>query len=240
MRVATCGYWRQLLAADFIALGLGRERVVNALQSVMRRLRPEDPRRLRAFMQTVRNLEWTDVHAVASLSVLFTAVDELAEAEVSYYYRRRGTRAWISGVTRFGAWICGSIGLLLPLLASTDAPDLKNVGQYGYAFLAVAASFLAANSLFGGTDGHIRFVSTQLNLEKLITASRIRWCRYLTESPTTKEDLAKGFDIILAYAADLHTTTIAETDRWGEGLLAALEKYRQAMEAGSAGGNKPT
>ena len=212
---------------------------MNAFQRFLRRLRPEDPRRLHAFMQTVRQLAWTEAHAVSSLSVLFAAVDDLAEAEVSYYYRRRGTRAWISGVTRVGAWICGSIGLLLPLLASTGDSNLKNVGQYGYSFLAVAASFLAANSLFGGTDGHIRFVSTQLSLEKLITASRIRWCRYLTESPTTKEDLARGFDVILAYAADLHTTTIAETDRWGEGLLAALEKYRQAMEAGSTGGNKP-
>lgn len=230
-----CLRWQRLNEA----LGLRRERVVNAFHCFMRRFRPEDPRRLRAFMQTVRSLKWTDEDAVASLSVLFTAVDELAEAEVSYYYRRRGTRAWISRVARFGSWICGSIGLLLPLLASTGAPDLKNVGQYGYAFLAVAASFIAANSLFGGSDGHIRFVSTQLNLEKLITASRIRWFRYLTELATKKEDLAMGFDIILAYAAGLHTTTIAETDRWGEGLLAALEKYRQALEAGPAGGTKP-
>jgi len=210
---------------------------MNGFQSVLRRLRPEDPRRLHAFMQAVRDLNWTQAHAGASLSVLFTAVDQLAEAEVAYYHRRRGTRAWISGVTRFGAWICGSFGLLLPLLGSTDAPEFRHLGQYGYAFLAVAASFLAANSLFGGTDGHIRFVSTQLNLERLITASRIRWCRHLAESSTTQEDLAKGFDIVLAYAADLHATTLSETDRWGEGLLTALEKYRQTMEAGSAGGN---
>jgi len=212
---------------------------VIAFQSFMHRLRPEDPRRLHAFIQTVQDLSWTEAQAVSSLSTLFTAVDQLAEAEVSYYYRRRGTRAWISGVTRIGAWMCGSIGLVLPLLASTDAPNLKNVGQYGYAFLAVAASFLAANSLFGGTDSHIRSVSTQLNLEKLITAFRIRWCRYLSELPATEEELAKGFDIILSYAAELHTTTIAETVQWGASLLSALEEYREAMKAGSAGGTKP-
>lgn len=111
-----------------------------------------------------------------SLSQLFRAVDDLAEAEVSYYYRRRGTRAWISGLARFGAWVFGSIGLLLLLLAATATPDFKAVSQYGYVFLAAAASCLGANSLFGGTEGHIRFVSTQLELEKLITSARIRWC----------------------------------------------------------------
>jgi SMODS and SLOG-associating 2TM effector domain 2 len=212
---------------------------VNPIRSMLFRLRPEDPRRLQAFMQSVRGLGWSDSQVLSSLSTLFTAVDNLAEAEVSYYYRRRGTRAWISGVTRIGAWICGSIGLVLPLLASTDAPNLKNVGQYGYAFLAVAASFLAANSLFGGTDGHIRFVSTQLNLEKLITASRIQWCRYLSELPTTKEELAKGFDMILNYAGELHTTTISETGKWGESLIAALKDYRETMKNASTGSTVP-
>ena len=44
----------------------------------------------------------------------------------------------------------------------------------------------------------------------------------------------KGFEIVLAYATDLHTTTIEETGRWGEGLLAELAKYRQSIEARSA------
>ena len=87
------------------------------------------------------------------MSALFLAVDGLAEAEVTYYYRRRGTRALISSITRFIAWLLGSIGLLLPLLAGTSSTTFKELGQFGYAFLATAASFLAANSLFGGTEG---------------------------------------------------------------------------------------
>lgn len=207
-----------------------------AMWNLLKRLRPEDPRRLQAFKARIQTLSWEKPDVVNSMSVLFSAVDDLAEAEVQYYYRRRGTRALISGLARFAAWLLGSIGLLLPLLAGTESTLFKGLGQYGYAFLAAAASCLAANSLFGGTDGHIRFVSTQLNIEKLVTAARVRWCQYLSEPHATQEEIEKGFSIVLAYATDLHTMTIEETGRWGEGLLAELAKYKQSIEARSASG----
>ena len=211
---------------------------MSAIESKDPRLQPENPRRLRAFMQTIQGLSWKESDRLSSLSALFSAVDALAEEEVAYYHRRRGTRAWVSGLTRAGAWVCGSVGLLLPLLAATGSPSLRDAGQFGYAFLGLAASFLAGNSLFGGTDGHVRFVVTQMNLERLITASRIRWCQYVSGSTASSEDIGKGFEIILAYAEELHATTIAETDRWGQGALAALEKYRQGVDAELGG--RPT
>lgn len=106
----------------------------------LHRLRPEDPQRIKVFRAKLEGLDWDKQDAVESLSTLFAAVDELAEAEVHYYYRRRVTRAWISGVTRTGARLLGTVGLLLPLLAGTDASLFKDWGQYGYAFLAAAAS----------------------------------------------------------------------------------------------------
>lgn len=204
----------------------------------LKRFRPEDPRRIQAFRAKLDGLAWDKQNSLGSLSALFAAVDDLAEAEVHYYYRRRGTRAWISGVTRIGAWSLGTVGLLLPLLAGTAAPMFKDWGQYGYVFLAAAASCLAANSLFGGTEGHIRFVSTQLDLERLITASRVGWCKYLAGRHNTDDDLAEGFAIILDYANALHTATIAETGRWGDTLLAELAKFQKSIEAKSGTSGK--
>lgn len=194
------------------------------------RIRPEDPSRIGAFRAVLDGLRSDEVHAPASLSTLFFTVDALAEAEVAYYHRRRGTRAWISGVARALAWTCGSIGLLLPLLAATGAARFASWGPYGYAFLAAAACALAANTLFGGTDGHVRFVSTQLELERLITRHRIEWCRYLATAESRALGLDEGFALILAYADGLHATTIAETGRWGDGLLTELARYRSTVE----------
>lgn len=195
--------------------------------------RPEDPRRIQAFRKKLEGLNWDSQALISSLSALFAAVDDLAEAEVKYYYRRRGTRAWVSGVTRFFGWLLGSIGILLPLLAGTASSIFKDWGQFGYASLAAAASILAANSLFGGTDGHIRFVSTQLELERLIISSRINWCRYLAGLGKTDTDIAEGFSLILSYATSLHNATISETGRWGEALLAELAKYQKRVDSKS-------
>ena len=197
--------------------------------SWIRSLRPEDPRRIRAFRDTIQAIEWDGPRVAQGLDQLFQAVDVLAAAEVDYYYRRRRTRAWISGVARFFAWSLGTIGLLLPLLAAANGARFSNLQNYGYVFLAAAASCLGANSLFGGTVGHIRFVSTQLELEKLITQARITWCEYLAESNAGQPDIQAGFAKIRDYAQALHETTIAETGRWGEVLLKELAKYQKQI-----------
>ncbi len=194
-------------------------------------MRPEDPVRLRTFRDITQALLWDEEHATESLSHLFRAVDDLAEAEVKYYYRRRTTRAWISGASRIVAWITGTIGLLLPLLAATANPQFKDLAQYGYVFIAIAASGLAANSLFGGTEGHIRFVTTQLELEKLITKARISWCHYLGSSTVGNKDYETGFRLIQDYATELHTITIAETGRWGETIMKELAKFQKSIES---------
>jgi hypothetical protein len=209
-------------------------RVFNAFHGWLRKLRPEDPRRMREFRDDVNGLSWKGEHVLSSLQRLHEAVDRLAEAEVRYYYRRRGTRAWLSGLCRFAAWLCGTVGLLLPLLAATTTTAFKDSGQYGYVFLAAAASALGANSLFGGTAGHVRFVSTQLALEKLITSSRVEWSLYLAttgQSAVTEESLKAGFALISAYAMSLYSATIAETGHWAEMLVAELSKFEKKVDA---------
>ena len=193
-------------------------------------MRPEDPIRLGEFREATQELLWDEEHVIESLSQLFRAVDDLAEAEVKYYYRRRTTRAWISGISRLVAWVSGTIGLLLPLLAATATPEFKDFALYGYVFIAIAASGLAANSLFAGTEGHIRFVTTQLELEKLITKARISWCRYLELRASDSEDYEAGFLLIQEYATELHTTTIAETGRWGETIIKELANFQKSID----------
>lgn len=203
---------------------------------LMTRFRVEDPERILTFRLKLEGLSWDAANSKQSLLVLFSAMDDLATSEVQYYYRRRGTRAFISGAARTGAWILGSIGLILPLLPPGAMAVFKEASQYGYAFLAGAASCLAANSLFGGTEGHIRFVSTQLELERLITAARVEWCHHLATPSQPGEFVEQGFKLILAYATALHAATLAETGRWGETLMAELAKFQKTVEARKGSG----
>ena len=195
------------------------------------RVRPEDPQRIRDFTEKLAPLRWDADSVAASLQQAFLAVNTLAEAEVRYYFRRRNTRAWISGVTRFAGWVLGTLGLLWPLLVATNDPLYFGQSQWGYVFLAGAASALAANSLFGGTSGHVRFVTTQLILERLIVAKRLEWSAFSVELASDPTVAKKGFDLILKYATELHSATIAETGNWGETLLGELAKYEKSIDA---------
>lgn len=195
--------------------------------------RPEDPARIARFRERIQRLDWSEQGVEASLTALFAAVDDLAMAELQYYYRRRQTRAVISGVTRTIAWCSGSVGVILPLLAGVPADTIKPLVPYGYAALAVAGSALAANALFGGSDGHVRFVSTQLKLEKLITSARVSWCRFQSEVRQSPEEIQRGFTLIQTFATELHELTLNETGSWGQGLLAELGKYEKSIKSGS-------
>ena len=199
----------------------------------LQQLKPEHPTKLLEFQESVSKLEWNDASVKKSLSMLFEAVDALAVRELSYYYRRRQTRAWISSSFRFSAWLFGSVGLLLPLLAATKEPWILASSEYGYVALAVSASCLAANALFGGTTGHIRFVSAQLTIEKLVTVSRISWYEYMSrfnDDRIPRDQIAKGFERIQKYAEELYATTIVETGQWAEMVMRDLEKFRSKLD----------
>ncbi len=205
----------------------------NVFVQWLKRLRPEDPRRMHCFREQLQNLNWERSNVAESLGKLFNAVDDLTEAEVRYYYRRRGTRALLSGLFRTLAWVFGTIGIILPLFAATNQYAFKSWGPWGYVFLAGGASFLGANALFGGTTGHVRFVSTQLELEKLITASRIEWCNFSAHidlENISDEQVAYGFALIQAYAEKLYETTLSETGHWGETLMEELKKYQKSIK----------
>ncbi len=194
------------------------------------RLFPETPQRMREFRATIEVLRWEAADAVTSIGALFAAVDRLAEAEVEYYFRRRRTRAWISGVCRTGAWGLGSLGVLAPLMDGTGLGAGWAGEKNGYALLVGAGCFLAANALFAGTAGHVRFVSTQLELERLITERRVAWQRHRALKAGSPDFVAEGFAMIREYAAKLHATTLAETGRWGDTILDELSKYGKHVQ----------
>ncbi|WP_422384451.1 SLATT domain-containing protein [Roseibium album] len=212
--------------------------MTNILKSLTYRV--ENPVRIQKFRTKSNNINWNQSKNLESLNELFSMIDELAMAELQYYYRRRNTRAWISGSTRFFGWVLGTIGLLFPLLAATQSEDFKGFASYGYVFLVAAGSFFALNSLFGGTAGHIRFVKTQLEIEKLITSSHLAWNDFLANSKEDNPNLESGFKLISEYASSLYAQTITETGTWGEDTLSSLEEFRKSLESTKSKKSKAT
>lgn len=136
--------------------------------------RPEDPAKLAYFRLEVASLSWSDEHVEQSLRRLFDATDDLVMAEIAYYYSKRGSRRWMANVFKFLAWAIGTVGTLTPLVASAHT-EWKDHASWGYVAIAIAGSLAVLNSIFGWTDGHSRFASTQISLEGIKTKRRIEW-----------------------------------------------------------------
>jgi hypothetical protein len=193
----------------------------------------ENPDRLSRFLGETVDLDWAPEQALASFTSLFKALNALAEAEVRYYYKRRVHWRWLSLAPRALGWAFGTAGALIPLLASTNPDNLRGLTPWGYVCLALAASFFAANSLFGGSSGHIRFATAQLGLERLITRFRLEWYFFIASlqgAPLSDEQITKALDITSRFIEDFYQVILAETGSWAEALLAEFEKYRQSVE----------
>jgi hypothetical protein len=193
---------------------------------------PEHPDKITYFREQISALQWGKEVRATSLSKLFDAVEDLAEAEVRYYFQRRGRTSWWSGKLRFLAWGCGSIGAILPLLAATNQATFSALGPWGFVFLAAAASFLGANALFGGTTGHVRFVTNQLALERLIASKRIEWSSYsasVDDDPTSEEALEKGFKYIQVYVEEIYLVVTTETGAWSKAVLEQIGNLEKTL-----------
>lgn len=186
--------------------------------------RVENPDRLDTFRNETKGLSWEQGETEESLHKMFSALDNLIRKEVEFYYKSRKSKRRISLFARLGAIIFGTVGTLMPLLASTGWSSVEGASPWGYVFLALAAGFLAGNSLFGGSSGHIRYVTAQLELEQVITRYRLKWQRMRAgmKGELNGEDLEQSFNMFSNFANDAYGIILEETNAWSETLEEAI------------------
>lgn len=186
----------------------------------------EDPERIRAFLEKTASLDWSN--RKESLSTLKNEAFELLNHEVAYYYRIRQDKKSLSGYLRFGMLLFGTLGILAPL---AEAAKIYEVGNYGYLLLAVSGAFLTANNLFGGTTGHARFVTTQLQLEKIIAVGTVKWNELENkldqDADKAPEIELEMFQFIIRTLEDAYQLIIEETNEWNESLKTALADFEK-------------
>lgn len=191
----------------------------------------EHPDRLERFLAALNSANWKEAPE-AAISTVFTAVNDLIHHEILFYYRARNTHRRISLLTRILAILFGSAGALLPLLAGADAARWGAAGPYGYVLLAAAAAAMAVNRLFLMTDGHVRYVVAQLELEQLVTTFRLDWAAWRSNSAElSRQELEEAFNLLRAFANSAYKVIREETTMWGDSLTKALKEYADSVEA---------
>lgn len=189
----------------------------------------EDISRLEKFVEIVKTINWSSEEP--SLEPIGIALDGLALAEIQYYYKRRSRQRWISYGNRLVIWFFASAGTLIPLLSATSN-TFRWIAPWGYVAIATAVSAFAWNQLFGATDGHSRFVTTQLKLERLLTQFRIRRLE-LAANKSIDPDVtcAQYFKLYHAFADALYNTILSEVQVWDDRLVKAMQAIERQVQS---------
>jgi hypothetical protein len=116
-------------------------------------------------------------------------------------------------------WYCR---FFAPLLETTG---LKGAAPFGYLSLAVSAAFFTANSLFGGTSGHTRYVVAQLKLEKALTLMVVEWSKISSDNESNEIKA----EFIKEKMAEVYSIILEETDVWGKALAQAVDAYEKKV-----------
>lgn len=197
------------------------------------RRRAEDPERLKRFLDVIASADWQNQPREA-IRALFGALNDLAYHEILFYYRARKKQRRLSQLTRALMVLFGTVGVLVPLLAAADADHFKGWAAYGYPLIAVAAACHVVNRLFGATGGHIRYVTAQLELEKLLTMFRIdcsAWYARNRSDISNSDAIETIFPIFRTFAEAIYKVLQEETNVWGKSVSEALQEYADKLEA---------
>lgn len=205
--------------------------------------RAEDPERLRRFLDQLDDADWRGDPASA-LGRLFKALDELVLHEVRYYYKARRRQRVVSIVTRVLAVVFGTPGVLMPLVAAAEPALFAGLASWGFPFLACAAAMVALNRMFGATGSHIRYVTAQLELERLIAKFRLQWLEWLSRqaAPAHTATPAEAFQMMNGFVDAVYAVLLQETAAWGQAVAEALRDYESRLPApriGTGGGSEP-
>lgn len=178
--------------------------------------RVEDPIRIKLLSDAISSLSWTPKDMRESLLEVFNQLSILTHAELRYYYARRKAAGRRAVIFRIVAWTLGSAGLLLPLLQPLIQPPLPNLLAWGYLSIAVAGSFVVADKVFSGTEGHSRYVGTQLDLERQYTQFALEWqaSMVLYDVQPSAKGAVELLALALKYADSFHKALASETSDW--------------------------
>jgi hypothetical protein len=186
------------------------------------------------FVSTTMQLKWDAAEVKTSLETLCLEAFELVTREIDYYVQARMRLKYWSGIFRILMLVFGAAGLIMPLLELTGITffGIQKFGNFGYLFIAIAGVFVAANKLFGGTRGHIRYVTTQLHLEKMVATTSVSWnqqkCNW-QDRQLSEEEFQAAFTLISKFLDQAYTEILHETELWGNALSQALDEYAKKI-----------
>lgn len=189
---------------------------------------------------------WNKEKAEDSLGSIYDwAVLSAADYSQWYDRKKKAFKFWSKGL-RFFAIVFAAIGALCPLL---DAPGIFNnpgelqnrlvLAQWGYVFLAMAASIAGFDYYFGHSSGWMRFIVTQISIERALKEFQFDWALLKVQQNGNPGNTQIFLQRAKDFTLQIENIVKEETDAWVAEFktnISQLDKIlKTEIEAGKPG-----
>ncbi len=184
----------------------------------------------------ISDLKWTDMESsAASVKIIHKHVLKKARDAGGWYQSKKNSRKRISKLLQLTALLTGVAGGLVPLLQPlwTELPS-----NLGYVLIGLSAALLFANRFLGISSGWIRFVQTELLIQKATESFEIEWAQTMASMngrPANPVQLSQLFDKLKHFATDINQLVEQETNAWAAQFDQDLELVEKSFKGRSTG-----
>ncbi|HXQ39291.1 MAG TPA: SLATT domain-containing protein [Anaerolineales bacterium] len=174
----------------------------------------------------VQTLKWTTADEIqGSVVELYQYAEACAWDSIDWYGKRKRWKAWMSQLLRCLAIIFTTIGGLMPIIGALGVSNVTlpgtarqfSLGHVGYLFLGLAAASIAFDRFFGFSSGWMRYITTKMTLERMLSEFRFDWAMMVAKlgerSPTT-DQVQLMIQRIKEFLVSVNSNVEQETQTW--------------------------
>lgn len=164
---------------------------------------------------------WNKERPEESLNLIYDWAVNSAAGYIEWYDRKKKPQKIWSKSLRFFAIIFAGVGALCPLLDATgifsNSTDLQSrlvLAQWGYVFLALAASIAGFDYYFGHSSGWMRFIVTQISIELALKEFQYDWALLTVQQENNPGNTPIFLQRAKDFTLQIGNIVKQETDAW--------------------------
>ena len=156
---------------------------------------------------------WNASNPSESIVNLYNWTIKETQGRINWYIRNSVVKKFGSQWIRIFVIVFAAVGALCPFVDATGIfikTPLAQIGKWGYVFFALAAAIFLFDKYFGLSTGWMRFVVTQLTLERMLKEFQYNWVNLNIQGVPvqTMSDQLKNFCV------QVEIQVKQETDAW--------------------------
>lgn len=159
---------------------------------------------------------------------------EYLDNRLKWYKKYRKRKGFISNILLIVAVLAFTLSLCLIVIhGPNDGEGENNSYALGYICLLTASTMLLFDRLFGHSSGWIRYMMTQLEIEKIIGEFHGQWISSISKMELTNltlENKTELIGLLMNFDKTVKGIVIKETLEWKSNFTAQIEKFRSDVD----------